>query len=334
MRRHGNLFEKIVSPENLHTAYLKAAQRKRWQDTVRLFERNLCRNIKNIHEMLVAGTFRTSAYRIKKVYEPKERKIYVLPFAPDRIVQHALMNILSPIWDRIFIYDSYACRPGKGQHRASMRTMDFVRKYKWYYQADIHKFYPSIRHDLMMNIVRKKIKCADTLSLLENIVYSIPGGRNVPIGNYTSQWLGNLFMNELDQYVKHELKIKAYLRYNDDFILFSDSKHELANCRAHIRNFCAERLDLQVKKEKLRPIEMGVDFVGYRHFPDYVLLRKSTAKRVRKRLKMRLWEYVSGKIDTEQLRSSVESTKGWLKWANTYNFRLALGIKELEALYR
>ena len=212
MKRHNNLFEQIVSIENIKLAAAKAKKGKMWQDTIKRFEKDEEQNLVKLRHSLEDQTFTTSAYKIKRIYEPKERDIYVLPFYPDRIVQHAIMNVLEPIWDNLFIHNSYACRKGKGQHRGSTKCAEYVRKNKYCLKCDIKKFYPSINHDILFNIIKKKIKCKKTLNLLHDIIYSIEGETNTPIGNYTSQWFGNLYLNELDMYVKHVLKILTRLR--------------------------------------------------------------------------------------------------------------------------
>jgi hypothetical protein len=329
MKRHGNLWKRIIDLDNITRAYKKARKAKTWQRTIKEFEKNTEENLKRIHRQLKEQTFTTSEYRIKKVYEPKERDIYILPFDPDRIVQHALVNVLGPIWDNLMIKDSYACRPGKGQHRASHAVMQAVRNRKYCFQADIRKFYPSIRHDLLMDVLARKIKDKDVLWLMEDIIYSIPGGRNVPIGNFTSQWFGNLYLNELDMFVKHALKIKNYVRYNDDFCLFHDSKQYLKECRERIRQFVADHLDLSVSKEKLYPVSSGVDFVGYRHFPDKILLRKRTAKRIKKKIAEKVHLYRTKQLSRERFESSLQAVKGWIVWAQSYNYRLSLRLDSL-----
>lgn len=333
MKRHGNLWDAITHPDNLHEAYRRARKGKGWRKSVAQFEKNLNANLLNLQRMLCTGAYRTSSYSSKTIYEPKERVIYKLPFAPDRIVQHALLQVVAPIWDKLMIEDSYACRKGRGMHQASRRTMECVRRYQFCLKADISKFYPSIDHDVLMGIIAKKIKCAPTLTLIEDIVRSFPGDKNAPIGNYTSQWFGNLYMNELDQAVKHEHKIKDYIRYCDDFVLFGNDKAKLHALLVWIRDFLAERLRLKFSRWSIFPVAQGVDFVGYRHFRHVVLLRKSTAKRVQKRIARmpRLLEL--GRVTLEQCRSSIASTEGWLKWANTYNLRLALNIQTLKGAY-
>lgn len=300
---------------------------------VAAFEKHSGENLKTIRENLLNKTFHTSRYQSKWIQEPKLRQIFVLPFSPDRIVQHALMQVVEPIWDGLMIFDSYACRKGKGQHKGSSRTMHFVRKYKYCLKADVAKFYPSVDQEIMAGIVRKKIKCKDTLWLLDDIIFSFPGRKNVPIGNYTSQWLGNLYLNELDQYLKHEHKVKAYLRYCDDICMFSDDKGWLQELRTIIAEFLDCRLKLKYSYAEVFPVNHGVDFLGYRHFPGYVLLRKKTALRVRRRLAKLHWKLESGVMTRDQLRSSLASTKGWMRWACTHNLALSLKLEELEALY-
>jgi len=333
MKRHGNLFDKITDPANLLLAYQRASRGKMHMHNVQRFGQDIPGNLERIRQSLLDKTFTTSRYQSKMIHEPKTREIFVLPFAPDRIVQHAIMAILSPIWDRIMISDSYACRIGKGQHAGSRRAMGFVRQYKYCLQCDVAKFYPSIDQQVLAGIVRQKIKCPDTLWLLDDVIFSYPGGKNVPIGNYTSQWFGNLYLNELDQLVKHHLKVRGYLRYCDDFCLFSDDKPFLQRAKETIRHFLADRLKLNFSFAEVFPISHGVDFLGYRHFKNHILLRKSTATRVKRRLAALPQKILNGLMTKDQARSSLASTRGWLMWANTHNLAVATKLQELEAAY-
>lgn len=329
MKRHGNLWDKIIDPENIKSAYKKARRCRSKFESVQKFEKNEEANLKAIREALVNKTFKTSRYTTKIIYEPKKRTIYILPFAPDRIVQHALVNIIEPIFEKTFIDDSFACRKGKGQHSGSTRTKEFVRRNKYCLKGDIRHFYPSINHDILMSLLERKIKCKNTLWLLRDIVYSFPGETNSPIGNLTSQLFGNLYMNELDKFVKHELRIKDYIRYCDDFCLFHDDKEFLKDAAKKIEMFLAERLKLTLSKCDLFQTSRGVDFLGYRHFPDYTLLRKSTAKRVKRRLKKLPGQLANKEISLETYCSSIASTYGWLKWADTYNLMTLIKLDEL-----
>lgn len=333
MRRYGNLFNAIINPENIYLAFCKARRGRRWQDTVKKIEQNLDGNLENIRKSLIERTFKTSMYREKTIYEPKKRVIYILPFYPDRIVQHTLMAVIAPIWDKMFIDDSYACREGKGMHQASRRVMQFIRKAKYCLQCDISKFYPSIDQNILSWLIRQKIKCPDTLWLMDDIIYSYPGGKNTPIGNLTSQWFGNLYLNELDQWIKHSLKMKHYLRYCDDFIIFHNDKQFLSDLREQIREFLAEKLTLTFSRAEIYPVSTGVEFVGYRHFRDHILLRKSTAKRIKKRLQKLPGRLNHGDIDLDGMRSSIASTEGWMQWANAYNLSIKLKIAQLKAQY-
>ena len=334
MKRHGNLWGQITDIHNLYDAYKAARKGKTWQDTIKRFDARFDDNLFGIQKGLIDKTFTTAPYKEKTIYEPKERTIYILPFNPDRIVQHALMNVVEPIWDAMFIHESYACRKGKGIHAGSKRTMELVRKHKYCLKMDISKFYPSVDHDILYDLVQRKLKCRDTLWLIKNIIYSFPGGKNVPIGNFTSQWFGNLYMNELDQFLKHEWHVKNYIRYCDDFCVFHDDKGYLNDIAQSIKRFLDSRLKLTLSKCDLFPVSRGVDFLGYRHFPKYILVRKRTAKRVKKRLKALPWLLAKGQITIDQYRASLASTKGWLRWANAHNLKTYLQIEGLEARVR
>jgi len=333
MKRHGNLFKKIIDPDNIYNAYINARKGKSWQDTVKNFEKNLEVNLQNIRQSLIDKTFSTAEYSKKTIYEPKERIIYILPFSPDRIIQHALMAVLIPIWDPLFIHDSYSCRKGKGMHRASQKVMKHIKHGGFCLYCDISKFYPSIDHEILFEIIKQKIKCKDTLWLIDNIIRSFPGGKNTPIGNFTSQWFGNIYMNELDQWLKHEHKVKNYLRYCDDFIIFHDDKAYLHKLKEAIEQYLYNNLKLTFSKWSIYPVSKGVEFVGYRHFKNHILLRKSTTKRIKKRIKALPYKLKTKTINLDQFRSSIASTEGWMKWANTYNLSLKLEISEIKKEY-
>ena len=332
MKRHGQLFEKIVTPENIALAFDKAKKGKTWQEGVQNVENDKENKLEALRQSLINGTYSTSDYTVKIIHEPKEREIYILPFYPDRIVQHAIMNIVSPIWDAMFIFDSYACRKGKGQHAGSKRCMQFVRRNAWVCQFDISKFYPSIPHNKLLDIIRHKIKDERVLALFQDIIGSIGKDRNVPIGNYTSQWFGNLYMHELDLFVKHRLHVRDYIRYCDDFLLFGNDKEELKRLADKVEAFVSWILGMKLSKKALYPTAHGVDFLGYRHFPTgKILIRKATAKRIRKRLKVIPWALKHGKITKEQALGKLASAHGWLKHANTHHLRMALRLDELIA---
>lgn len=327
-----NVWHKIVDDANIEWAYRKAKKGKSKYNAVRYIEAHKEECLKQVKQLLVEGKFTTGEYKLKIIKEPKEREIFVLPFFPDRIVQHAIINVLEPIFVKLFIKDSYACIDGRGIHKGSLRIMEFVRKNKYCLKMDIRKFYPSINHNILMRILERKIGDKKLLCLLEDIVRSIPGETNVPIGNLTSQWFGNLYMNELDTYIKHKLKIKCYLRYCDDFALFSNDKKQLNEAKHQIIKFLNEELKLTLSKCDLFQTSQGVDFLGYRHFRKYILIRKSTVKRVKKRLVKVKKAYLEGRMPHDKFRSVVASTDGWFKWANSHNLSLSLQLNELKEM--
>lgn len=332
VKKYKNLWQKIVQKENIELAYKKAKKGKSKYNAVRYIEEHTEECLKDVHNLLETRTFTTSEYRTKIIKEPKEREIFILPFYPDRIVQHAIINILEPILVKMFIPESYACIEGRGIHKGSVKLMEYVRKNKYCLKMDIRKFYPSINHDILMRIIERKFGDKNLVWLLNDIVRSIPGESNVPIGNLTSQWFGNLYLNELDKLIKHDLKIKCYLRYCDDFALFSNDKKQLNEAKFKIIEFLKTELKLNLSKCDLFRTSQGVDFLGYRHFKDYILIRKSTVKRIRKRLERVRRTYLKGRMQHDKFRSTVASAYGWLKWANSYNLSLKLQMEELKEM--
>lgn len=330
MKRHNNLFEKICDIENLRLAFKRAARHKHWQRKIKNVEKDLENKLLALQQSLLDGTYKTSAYKTKKIYEPKERLIYILPFYPDRIVHHAIMNVLEPIWDKLMYYHSYACRKDKGQHAGSRKCMEYVRQYKYCLQCDVSKFYPSVNHDVLKDILRRKIKDKRLLKLLNEIIDSADGETNVPIGNYLSQWFGNLYLNELDERVKHGYKVKAYARYCDDFVFFGNDKAELNRIKADLVPWMQERLKLKLSKCSLFPTSQGVDFLGYRHFPNKILVRKRTAKRIKKKMRGLMYRVKHKEITPKQALSVIASHEGWIKHAQSYNLRQSLHMDNLK----
>lgn len=330
MKRIGNIFDQIADVDNLKIAFGKASKGKHNRRSVQKIERDVDNKLEELHKLLLDGKFHTSEYHTKKVYEPKERLIYILPFWPDRVVQHAILNILEPYWEKLFIRDSYSCMQDRGQHKGSERNMQFVRHNKYVYKADIHHFYPSLNHEILKSIVRRKLKDQRLLAVLDDIIDSIPGETNVPIGNLMSQWFGNLYLNELDTFVKQELRCKPYIRYCDDFLLYDNEKERLWRWKADVETYVSGTLRLEFSKGDIFPTKRGVDFLGYRHFPEgYILVRRSTAKRMKRKVALVREGMAKGTVDPEYARGVVESAYGWASWANSYNFIQSLGLDKL-----
>ena len=321
--------------DNIELAYRKAKLSKTNRNEVQIVERDKENMLKEIQNMLINHTFTTSPYRTKEIFEPKRRLIYILPFYPDRIIHHCCLNILIPIWEKLMIKDSYSCRKGKGPHAGSMRTMEFVVRNKYCWQGDVRHFYPSIVHDKMYSIICSIFKDPDVLWILKDIIYSIPGGKNCPIGNSVSQWFGNLYLTMLDRLIKYKFGIHDYIRYCDDFLIFGNDKYKLKNIGHEVENFLNNELFLELRKKSLYKTRQGVDFLGYRHFPDRkILVRKSTSKRMKKAIRAIPYLYENGFITAKQALSKVSAIKGWIKHANTHNFKISLNLDCVEEKVR
>ena len=317
MKTVNHLWEQFISPENFNLAAKKAIKSKKSKMAVAKFLARKDELLDKLRRDIIAGNFKTSQYVVKTIYEPKERNIYVLPLYPDHILHHALVNVLGPIWLKTFVRDSFACIPGRGLHSASARAMDFVRRNKYVLQCDIRKFYPSIRHDVMKRILRRKISDRRILRLLDDIVDSCGDEKNVPIGNLTSQWFGNVFLNELDHFVKEKLGWRDYIRYCDDFCLFGNDKPELWRARDKILAFVQNKLQLSFSKSSIYPVTRGFDFIGYRHFNGFILLRKSAAKRIKKSV-LNIARY---RDFSDKSVGQLAAYHGWMKWANCYRLK-------------
>jgi retron-type reverse transcriptase len=278
----------------------------------------------SLKELLLANEFKTAEYRTKFVYEPKMREIYILPFYPDRIVHHAIAQVLRPIWEPMFIYDCYSAIPGKGLHTGHYRLQKFLKDKehtKYCLKFDISKFYPSINHNILFEIIKRKIKCKNTLNILEDVIYSPGGGKNAPIGNYLSQYFSNLYLNEFDHWLKEELKIKYYVRYCDDGVILHSDKSYLKELKDNIEDFLNTKLLLNLNpKTRITPVDVqGVDFLGYKSFRGYCLLRKSSARKFK--AKIHYIENNHERMDDLSIVSSVMSYYGWLKHCNSYNLQ-------------
>jgi retron-type reverse transcriptase len=263
---------------------------KRKRQDVAEFSLNFMDNIVSLHEDLKNKTYQHGGYEAFKINDPKPREIHKASVR-DRLLHHAIYRILYPYFDRKFIYDSYSCRIDKGTHKAMNRFRDFglkVSKNKtrtvWILKCDIRKFFANIDHQILKSILAKYIGDPDVLWLLSQIIDSFDNG--LPLGNLTSQLLVNIYMNEFDQFAKRELKVKYYIRYADDFVLFSASKSELEEYLLKISEFLHNKLKLELHPDKvyIKTLASGVDFLGWIHFSDHRVLRKSTKKRIFRRV--------------------------------------------------
>lgn len=327
MKREGNLYQKVIHPDNLRLADLKARRGKQHTYGVKVFDRDPEGNIMKLHAMLARKEYRTSEYHIFSLVTDggKTREIYRLPYFPDRIVHHAVMNILKEIWIKIFSRDTYSCIEGRGIHSCANKLKTDLRKdpdgTKYCLKLDVKKFYPSIDHKIMKQIIRKKIKCPDAIDLLDEIIDSAPG---LPIGNYLSQYLGNLYLTYMDHWLKEKMGVKYLYRYCDDIVILDKSKNFLHELRAEITRYLNEYLKLEVKGNyQVFEVEVrGIDFVGYRFFRWFTLMRKSIKRSLaRKAARLR-----KKKLDAKEMKHAMASHTGWAGHCNSKNLLKKLNI--------
>lgn len=309
MKRYGNLYQKIISIENLTLADQKARKGKKNQPGVRLHCKNETENLEILHSILLKKQFKTSEYTTFKIFEPKERIVYRLPYYPDRIVHHAIMNILETIFVNCFTADTYSCIKGRGihgAHGAVKSALKDIENTKYCLKMDVRKFYPSINHDILKTLIRRKIKDRDLLDLLDEIIDSAEG---LPIGNYLSQYLANFYLTSFDHWLKEVIRVKYYFRYADDIVILSSSKRELHKLRAEIQDYLLLNLRLQLKDNyQVFPVESrGIDFVGYVFFHTHIRLRKSIKQNFARMVAKR------------KNKASIASYYGWAKHCNSKN---------------
>lgn len=282
MKRIGNLYNSIISLPNLVLADQKARRGKKDQYGVKAHDRRRDQNILDLHQVLKEKRYKTSSYKTFEIRDPKERLVFCLPYYPDRIVHHAVMNLLEPIFTSVFTADSYSCIKNKGIHAAQRDLEHALRRdiagTQYCLKLDIKKFYPSIDHDILKLLLRRKFKDPDLLWLLNEIIDSAEG---VPIGNYLSQFFANFYLTYFDHWLKEVLKIKYYFRYADDLVILSDSKGSLHRLLSHIRHYLFINLKLQIKENyQVFPVaDRGIDFIGYLFYHSHTLLRKSIKQR-------------------------------------------------------
>jgi retron-type reverse transcriptase len=320
MKRYGNLYNKVWDLDNIREAHKNSRKGKAHYHEVKMVEANPEFYFKQIQDMLRRKTYQTSEYTMFiKNDKGKEREIYKLPYFPDRIVHHCIMQVVEPIWMKTFIRDTYASMKNRGIHDGVKRIQKALRESpadtKYALQIDIKKFYPSIDHTILKQIIRKKIKDKDILWIIDEIIDSNSNG--VPIGNYLSQFFGNLYLSDIDHWIKEDLGIKHYYRYCDDLVILGDNKEELHAIRKQLK-VKVEDVKLQIKCNwKVYPVNIGIDFLGYKFFHTHTLLRTSLAKRFKSKVKMirKNWH----RLDAITNYSTLMSYYGWQKYANAWN---------------
>jgi retron-type reverse transcriptase len=340
MKRYGNLYPDITDFENLYLAANKAQKGKRFRENVLRFNAQKEEELIRLQRELNDKTYQHGSYKTFYISAPKTRMISAAPYR-DRVVHHALCNIIHPIFEKTFIQDSYANREGFGTHKALKRFTEFARSSEYILQCDIQKYFPSIDHEILKTIIRRKIKCRDTLWLIDSIIDNsneqypmneyfdgddlltpLMRKKGLPIGNLTSQVFANLYLNGLDHFVKEELKCKKYLRYVDDFCLFSDSKEYLVDARLAIEDYLAKiRLKIHPIKSQLFQTKIGPTFVGFRVLPNTIRVKSENLRRARRHIKEMQKDLQDGKITTEDVNAFMQSWIAHLQHGNTWKLR-------------
>lgn len=350
MKRYGDLWSQVICFENLLLAARKAQKGKRFRANVLAFNDKLEQNLQNLHTELRTKTYQPGGYRAFQILDPKPRLISAAPYR-DRVVHHALCNIIFPIFDRTLIHDTYANRPSFGTHRALQRFTQFARSHRYILQCDIRRYFPTIDHAILKAILRRKLKCPDTLWLVdiiidrsnpqEPVVQHFPGDdlltpvdrrHGLPIGNLTSQFFANLYLNGFDHFVKEQLKAACYLRYVDDFALFSDDRGFLTESRQAIEDYLATlRLKIHAVKSQLFETRIGANFVGFRVLPIgeapkeiCIRVRNDSLRRARHRYRRLQKRYAHRQVSLQRLTQSIQSWGSHLSHGDTWRLRQAI----------
>jgi hypothetical protein len=315
MKRIGYLYEKIYDWDNLLLAHKNARKGKTHYKEVKKVDANVEKYLKILQQQLISNSYKTSPYKIFQITERgKTRDIYKLPYFPDRILHHAVMQILEPIWKKLFIRDTYQSIKGRGVSDGKRRIERVIRKERPIYclKMDVRKFYPSVDNEILKKIIMRKIKCKRTLRLLFEIIDSSKG---IPIGNYLSQYFGNLYLTYFDHFIKEEMREKWYFRYCDDLIVLSDEVRGLKTCLFQTFKYLKNVLNLLLKKnfQIFKIIDRMLDYLGYRFYYNFTLLRKSIVRRFKKK-------YNNSK--------SLPSYKGWTMSCDSFNLwkKYVLGV--------
>lgn len=347
MLRHEDLYmwERLISFQNLLLAFKQAARGRRGHPAVADFELHLETALPELRAELLEGHYRPGKYVSFTIHDPKKRLISAAPFR-DRVVHHALCNLIEPIFEPKFIYDSYANRVNKGTHKALDRCTHYMRRFDYVLSMDVKQFFPSIDHQILVAYLSNYILEPRTLQLCQQIIATGQGvlrdeydmvyfgdepllatqrPRGLPIGNLTSQFLANVYLNPLDHFIKRVLKCKGYLRYVDDMLLFSNDKQTLMDWREQALDFLAGyRLTVHENSAQLRPTQIGVPFLGFQVFPDHRRLKRRKVVHARRRFKALAARYAGGHIDQKSVMACIQAWTAHAAHGDTWQLRRAM----------
>ncbi len=340
MKRYGNLWPEVIAFDNLLAAAMKAQRGKRYRGNVLEFNANIEVELERIQSELINKTYTPGEYRTFFIVEPKKRLISAAPYR-DRVVHHALCNIIGPIFEKTLIDQTYANREGYGTHRALKRFTRLARSRRYILQCDIRQYFPSIDHEILKRTIRKKVKCPSTLWLIDKVIdasneqhgdlFYFPGDdlfspcerrRGLPIGNLTSQFFANIYLSGLDHLVQEKMSWAQYVRYVDDFALFADDRERLEAARPEIENYLAGlRLRLHPVKTQISATVKGPAFVGFRVLPDRIRVRSDNLRRSRRRLRRYQKLYQTGEMSATKVRDCLRSWIAHLQHGDTWRLR-------------
>ncbi|MBN1466756.1 RNA-directed DNA polymerase [candidate division KSB1 bacterium] len=343
MKRHAQLWDRLIDFENIYLAFEKTEKGKGYKHDYLRFLLNLESNLLNLQEALATQTYVPGGYRTFDIYEPKKRMISAASFG-DRVVHHCLVNIIGPIFENSFIQHSYANQVGKGTHKAIREVQKAMQQCDYALHCDVRKYFPSIDHEILKDQIRKKIKDSKVLWLIDLIIDGsneqewvldyFPGDdlltplerrRGLPIGNLTSQFFANIYLNGLDHYMKEVLGCTYYMRYVDDMVVLDSDKGWLWTVRDHMRDYIEQlRLKLHPCKQNIRPVKDGLRFLGQVIYPDRRLLPKQNVRRFMRRMKRFAEYYTAGDMTMAEINHSLQSWLGHAKQANTFSLRAEL----------
>ncbi|HOW77545.1 MAG TPA: RNA-directed DNA polymerase [Candidatus Contendobacter sp.] len=338
MKRLRDLWPQLIAFDNLWRAWRQARRGKSRSTGAVAFELNLERELLALQRELTDGSYQPGGYRLFTLYERKPRLIAAAPFR-DRVVHHAVMNIIEPPLDRTFIFDSYACRQGKGTHAAVDRYQRWAQRYPYVLKLDVRRYFPSMDHALLKAKLRRRIADPRVVALLDQIIDGSPADvagdpiyfpgdnlltpaerrRGIPIGNLTSQFFANLYLDDLDHWLKEQCRVPAYLRYVDDLVLLADVKTELHDHHAALADYLSrERLRLHPRKAQVSRTGDGLNLLGYLVFPHRRRLRNDNGLRFRRRLRQFARAYAQGRLCLADINPSVQAWLGHARHADTF----------------
>ena len=327
MQRTANLFEQICTLENLRAAYQKASQGKRDQPVVREFGHALDSRLSEMLVTIGNGSIALGRFHQFVIRDPKERVI-TAPCFEERVLHHAVMNICEPVFDRWLIDDTFACRKWKGREAAVLRAASFSKRFGWFLKLDIRKYFDSVSHSTLQNLLRRRFKDDQLLELLNRIIHSFRGAMNVglPIGSLTSQHFANFYLGWFDRFVKESLRVRGYVRYMDDMVLWHDDPTALKRIRSQCEEFLNKTLSLQVKPMILQRTHVGMDFLGSRVRPTHIGLSRRSKRRWQRRVSVLQRAQRLHLISEQDLQTRLEAATSFAKSAGAKSWRFRQAV--------